>query len=51
LRVLRSRALDAFIETKDQGLFEVVVEDAIVEAVADLFPTITELISTPSFEP
>jgi hypothetical protein len=43
-------ALDAFIETKNLGLFEVVVE-AIVEIVADLFPTITELISTPSFVP
>jgi hypothetical protein len=44
------RALREFIEVKDLGLVEVVVVEAIVEAVADLLQTLVELISTPSME-
>jgi hypothetical protein len=36
LRVRRSRAINDLIEENDMGLVEVVVVEAIVEAVADL---------------
>jgi hypothetical protein len=50
LRNHRSRAINDFIEAKDLGLVEVVAVEAVLEAVADLLQTITELISTPSME-
>jgi hypothetical protein len=50
LRLQRSRALNDFIEAKDVGLVEVVVVEAIVEAVADLLQTLADLISSPSLE-
>jgi hypothetical protein len=50
LRVHRSKALNDLIEAKDLALVEVVVVEAIAEAVADLFQTLAELISTPSLE-
>jgi hypothetical protein len=49
-RVHRSRALNDFIEARNPALVEVVVIVAIVEAVADLFRTLVELISTPTIE-
>jgi DNA-binding protein YbaB len=45
-----SRALNDFIEARDRGMVEDVVVEAIVEAVADLFQTLAELLSTPSME-
>jgi hypothetical protein len=48
-RVQRSRALND-IEAKDPALVEVVVIVAIVEAVADVFRALAELISTPTLE-
>jgi hypothetical protein len=52
LRVQRSRAINDFIEAKDLSLVEVevVVVEAILKAVADLFQALAELISTPSLE-
>jgi hypothetical protein len=50
LRGQRSRAQYDFIETKDMGLVEVVVVEAIVEAVVDFFRTLAKLIYTPSLE-
>jgi hypothetical protein len=50
LRVHGSRALNDFIEAKDLGLVEVVAVEAVVEAVAEILQTSTELISTPLLE-
>jgi hypothetical protein len=50
LKIHRSRALNDFIEARDRGMVEDVVVEAIVEAVADLFQKLAELISTPSPE-
>jgi hypothetical protein len=50
LRVQSSRALNDFIEAKDLALVEVVVVEAILEAVADLFQTLVKLTSTSSLE-
>jgi hypothetical protein len=51
LKVQRSKSLNDFIKAKDVALLEVVVVVvAIMEAVAKLFRTLAELISTLSLE-
>jgi hypothetical protein len=45
-----SRALNNFIESKDNALLEVMVVVAIVEAIADIFRTLADWTSTPSLE-